>query len=487
VTANWTSSTNQVEIDQQIAGGCAFDDTQLPDGPDTIYNIALAAGETLKAELVTTSSYGHIYIVSDCDDPVNTCLVSDPLSRAESTIYYRSELGETVSIIVDTHDTTSLDYTLNYEITNTQACAPNTTKCLDANTVEVCDSEGLGSSYTCPGLCTGVACETGVQADLCANAVDVGTGAAILGNYDDFTDDLDFAGACAGSSEGGPDAFYSVTLAPNQILRARLLSLGDEPPILYFLNGCDPDVTSCINGTHEDATGQMDNALSLEYQSTLGETIIIGVDNEFSGADEPFYLDVDVITPDCDPATYVQACDVDGTGFTYCDSTGFIREYACDNVGTCNATTNRCDEPTGDICLDPLDGNPAAVGTAETFTGNLGDFTNVYDLGTGNACTSSRTIGAEPVYVIDMAVGQILTATVVSDEATPEDLALYVTDSCTDVRNQCLAGADAEGGTATPESLTFTATDDGPIYLMVDSFYANASGDFTLVVTVNNP
>jgi hypothetical protein len=223
----------------------------------------------------------------------------------------------------------------------------------------------------------------------------------------------------------------------------------------------------------------------LEYQSLLGETVIIGVDNESTTADEAFFLTVDVLTPDCDPATYAQACTTDGTGFNYCDSTGFIREYMCDNVGTCNATSGRCDEPVGDVCLDPLEATPPVLGTPLTITGNLGDFTNDYDLGTGNACTLSRTIGAEPVYVVDLTAGQTLTATVVSDEATPEDLAFYITDACTNVRTQCLGGADIEGGTAVAEVLTYTATADGPIYLMVDSFYGNVSGDFTLNVTVN--
>jgi len=171
-----------------------------------------------------------------------------------------------------------------------------------------------------------------------------------------------------------------------------------------------------------------------------------------------------------------------GDGFTYCDATGFTREYLCDT--TCNAGSGRCDAPIGDVCLDPFDANPPVLGTPLAITGTLGDFENDYDLGTGNACTQSRTIGAEPVYIVDLTVGQTLTATVVSDEVTPEDLALYITDSCTNVRTQCLAGADAEGGTAVPEQLTYTATADGPVYVFVDSFYANSSGDFTLNVTV---
>ncbi len=484
VAGDWAQNTNAVNITSTQTGGCSFNSFDLPDGADDIYAVTLAAGETLKAQLVTSTSAAHMYIVGDCNDANNTCLVSDPLSQSASTINYRSTLGETVFVVVDRDDTsTTGTYTLNYDITNTQVCAPNTTRCIDANSVELCGPTGLATSYTCPSGCAGVACSTGVQADSCASAVDVGLGAAILGTYDDFVDDLDFGNACTGEIEDGPDAFYSVTLLPNQIVRARLLSLNNEPPLLYFLNSCDADAASCIQGTHEDASGQDDNILFLEYQSLLGETVVIGVDNEFSTANDPFFLTVEVLTPDCDPATFVQACNVAGTGFEYCDATGFTREYLCDT--TCNATSNRCDAPIGDVCLDPFEANPPVLGTALTITGTLADFTNNYDLGTGNVCTLSRTIGAEPVYVVDLTVGQVLTATVVSDETTPEDLALYVTDDCSNVRTQCLGGADNEGGTAVPESLTFTATVDGPIYLMVDSFYSNASGDFTLNVTVN--
>jgi len=485
IAGDWASNTNAVNITATQVGGCSFDSSDYPDGADDIYAVTLAAGETLKAELVASTTAAHMYIVGDCDDPMNTCLVSDPLSQSTSTIHYRSTVGETVFVIVDRDDTsTTGDYTLNYDITSTEACAPNTTRCLDANTVELCGPTGVPTPYTCASGCAGVACTTGVQADQCASAVDVGTGVALMGNYDDFTDDLDFTGLCAGETEDGPDAFYSVTLAANQIVRARLLSLGDEPPLLYFLNSCDADPASCIMGTHEDGVDQSDNNVFLEYQSLLGETVVIGVDNEFS-ADEPFFLTVEVLTPDCDPATFVQACTLDGTGFTYCNSTGFTRDHACANVGTCNPATNRCDEPVGDACLDPFEATPSMLGMPLTLTGTLSDFTNDYDLGTGNVCTLSRTAGPDSVYAVTLTAGQTLTATLVSDEMAPEDLALYVTQSCSNVRNQCLGGADNEVGTSTPELLTYTAAADGTYFVFVDSFYVGAAGDFTLNVTVN--
>jgi hypothetical protein len=121
----------------------------------------------------------------------------------------------------------------------------------------------------------------------------------------------------------------------------------------------------------------------------------------------------------------------------------------------------------------------------ETFSGTLAGFTNDYDLGTGNMCTGSRTIAPEPVYAVDLTAGQQLTVEAVSTEATPEDIAVFATPSCDDVRAQCIAGADSVGAEATAETFTYTAAADETVYVIVDSFFGTASGAFDLTVTID--
>ena len=111
--------------------------------------------------------------------------------------------------------------------------------------------------------------------------------------------------------------------------------------------------------------------------------------------------------------------------------------------------------------------------------------TSDFDLTTGNACTGSRTIGADPVHAVDLVAGQVLTVAARSTEATPEDLAVYMVSGCVDVEAQCLVGADLQGATATAEALTYTATKDETVFIVVDSFFATSVGGYELSVTVN--
>lgn len=482
IDGDWATNSNAVNVPSTLAGGCTFDSIDYPDGPDEIYTITLAAGETLEAELVTATTAAHLYVVGDCYKPRDTCLVSDRASRTEATLRYHSPLGEKVYVVVDRDDaSTTGTFRLNYAVSS-GVCAPGTSRCLDATTVETCDAKGVPTTATCLNGCANSACVSGAEADQCETAVPIGGNVAIIGDYDSFSTSYTFSSDCAGAFEAGPDAYYSVNLLAGQIVRTTLYSFGDEPPILYYLQTCADEIAACLAGTHEDAPGQSANVVTLDYTASADETVIIGIDNEFSTADEGFYFTVEILTPNCDPATFAQVCTATGDGFTFCNPQGLIEDYLC--LSTCNAATGRCDEPLGDVCLDPLVATPTALGVPLVLTGTLGDYTNDYDLGTGNACTQSQTPAPEPVYVVDLLAGQTLTASVVSTATSLEDLALYITKDCSNMREQCLDGADAQASTAVPEQLTYVATENGPVYLVVDSFYAAAAGTFDLQVTV---
>ena len=83
-----------------------------------------------------------------------------------------------------------------------------------------------------------------------------------------------------------------------------------------------------------------------------------------------------------------------------------------------------------------------------------------------------------------MVAGQTVTVDLVSTEATPEDLAVYITTDCDTLPNSCVAGADTQGGSTTPETATYMANQDGRIYIVVDSYYAGSQGAYQLDVTV---
>ncbi len=485
VAGTWTNNTDTVDTGDDLTGNCLVN--SAPDGADDIYAIDLAAGETLTAYMTSDESDADLYFLDDCQSPTTSCVAHNTNRDVETPISYHAATAQRIFVVVDRDDTsTDNSYTLYYDIAST-ACGV-LAQCTDADTLVECNVDGtVKRTTTCANGCVAGGCQVpAFEADTCSGAVDIGSGGVWTSDWDLFADDLNFNGLCTGEEEDGPDMYFSATLTANQILNVNVQSIGFEAPQIYFLSDCTGDALSCLAGAHEDAVGQsVEDSVTLTYQAPADETIIIGIDSEFSSYDEPVQVKFDVLTPDCDPATYQQACTADGDAFTYCNARGFTREYICEGNGVCDATTGRCAEPVGDVCLDPFDATPTASATPEITGGTFAGFSDDYDLGTGNACTGSRTIGNEPVYVVDLTAGQTLTVEAVSTAATPEDIAVYLTPSCTDIDDVCLAGSDVEGATATPEKVTYTATGDESVYVMVDSFYSTASGTFDLTVTVN--
>jgi hypothetical protein len=394
-----------------------------------------------------------------------------------------------VTLVVD-KDTTSydVDFTVDWEILANIACVPGASVCSDATTVASCAADGSAvTNYSCLYSCVSGACTPDPILDnACDATTPVLTGSTIIeGDFTGATNSVEIpSSTCGIGSFGsdGQDLVYLLDIPANTRIEARLTEISSTSgwSTLYLFTDCGDAATTCLAGDYASS-----GYATVEYQTgAVAEQIYVALDLDDPTSSTLIQrFELEYFVPDCDPATYVQACNADGTGFTYCNA-GFSTTFLCGGVGTCNATSNACDEPGGDICLDPFVANPPVLGTPLTITGTLGDFSNDYDLGTGNVCTLSRTLGADSVYAVTLTAGQTLTATLVSDATVPEDLALYVSEDCSNVRNQCLGGADNEGGTAVPEVLTYTAAADGTYFVFVDSFYAGASGDYTLNVTV---
>lgn len=480
INGSWANNSNTLEASENPS--CAF--SLAPDGADDVYAISLQAGELFSASITTDESALQAYILEDCGD-AGSCADgrsgdgTDPVDVA-----YLAENATDIYLVVDRDDSdTDNSYTVDWEITQAN-CIPDRWSCVDADTVGLCDSAGTAfdTQYDCPSACSAGYCDDDVAAgDDCTTATNIGPGTFTLMDYGNYTNATEVDTCLASGDTDGPEQVYAIDLAANDILDVSVQSLGDAEPSVYVFTDCADPGGSCAGGFFDDS-----KQASVSYQATVDETVFIAVDDDFVSSNEGFAeVRVDVRTPDCDPAAYDQSCNMAGDGFLYCDSTGFTQEYACQGNGVCDQTTGRCEEPVGDVCLDPFIATPTAVGTPETFSGTLAGFTDDYDLGTGNACTGSRTVGPDPVYAVELTAGQQLTVDAVSTEGTPEDIAVFATPDCTNVRNQCVAGADSVGAEATAETFTYTAMQDETIYLVVDSFFGTASGAFDLTVTVD--
>ncbi len=465
------------------SGGCVFGNGRV--GAEAFYEIDLLAGETFTAEVVQNNSYAPMLWVSD-DPCAGTCLAAD-LGVGPKKVAYTADSDRTVTLVFDLQSNYSSGvFDFDWTIESAPTCAADQTYCVDATTVATCSSDGQElRTYPCLDGCdaeSGACRVTVANHDQCGGGSTISEGGVFALNMDEPLTDLFSmsASSCVGLATLGVDAHFTVALQPNQILRASVRFLDDINAGVYIYTDCLDAEGSCIDGAYAKGA----RASATHQAGGVEEQVYVGVDLNYSYQSGPVMLEIEILDPDCDPATFAQTCNDDNTGFTYCNESGFTREYVCKGNGVCGAD-NRCEEPVGDVCLDPIDATPASVGVAKTITGTLANHTSVYDLNTGNACTGSATRGPDPVHAVDLLAGQVLTASLVSTETTPEDLALYVVSGCSDVEAQCLAGADLVGADATPESVTFTAASDTTIYLVVDSFYAGASGGYQLDVTVN--
>ncbi len=135
--------------------------------------------------------------------------------------------------------------------------------------------------------------------------------------------------------------------------------------------------------------------------------------------------------------------------------------------------------PGGFTVLDllPIDdcaGADAADALAPgTYTSTTAGLTN--DYGSGYACVSWSLNGADAVYRVEVAAGQTLVAAL--DMPAPGDGALALLTDC-DGAESAVACADA-GLSGDPETLAWTAEEDGVVYLVVDSWTVGGSGAFS--------
>jgi hypothetical protein len=186
----------------------------------------------------------------------------------------------------------------------------------------------------------------------------------------------------------------------------------------------------------------------------------------------------------CDSAAYGSGGDCDcacGAPDPDCQAadapvTGCEEGQVCVADGTC-ATP-----PDNDTCAAAV---AAALDTpiAGTSRGARSD----YNLGLEPAtCTGFSQAGPDVVYSIALTADQAITATL-TGIATSFDPSLAIVGPgepavCDASPIVCLAGKDAaEEGAG--ETLSFTAPTTGTYYLLIDTFYRDAGGDFTLTIT----
>jgi hypothetical protein len=433
-----------------------------PLAPDAVYAVELQAGESLVATVSGTPG-AMAYVLDTCQDD-SQCLAA--ARRVDGDNYgtgYVASSNRTVYLVVDAiSENKTGDFVLDVDIAP-QQCQPGAEICDGSTTKKVCNDYGRWEVTECPFGCYAGACHPGPN-DSCATAQQTG-GGSFSASFDAYTNQHDPALAppsCTGDAAAGPEAVYFVDAQKNEVIRASVRS--QENVAVWISTNCATPHAFCTAGADETrAQPEM-----VEFVVPEDGRYYIFADSYDPAATGEFRVDIAVDPPACGAGA--STC-IDNATLSYCsnDGTGWV-DYACD--GGC--MDGACTQPSGDVCADaaPLTGTT-------TVTGDFGALTNALDPGYGG-CTGYDALGPDAAYVVTLAAGQTLTATL-RNTALSEDLSLYVLSDCTDAKNACVAGSDVYG--AADETVTYTATADETVYVVADS-YDMAVGVFELEVMV---
>ena len=122
------------------------------EGPDVVYVVNLGAGQKVKATMTPTNpTYwdASIYLITDCDDPVNSCVAGDDSGNPEEIIYC-SQDGGTYYIICDGYSDGSYgEFTLDVTVDDCveEGCCLRYTEIFDFNYTTPYDTVGCGGGY----------------------------------------------------------------------------------------------------------------------------------------------------------------------------------------------------------------------------------------------------------------------------------------------------------------------------------------------------
>ena len=466
----WANAGNSLEVNGSRVGGCFQDDFHVSAGPERFYRIDLNAGDLLSISLTTTNTTAYFYLFEDCD-VLNTCVANNPL-RGPGTLTYYARAAGPVFAVVDTASTSTATYGLSWTITQGATCAPNTSYCVDANTVARCDGTGAGTIFqtTCANGCEFGGCRPNVATqDTCAAAqaaTDVGAGMTAYHVYSQHTSDVSMATPnCTGRATPGPDAFYKVTLQPGEVLHAVATSYGIEDPVVYAFKDCMDPAGTCVAGA-----GPVSNRAELYYlnQTMAAETLIVAVDSTLASHDEPVILLIEKLSPQCQPGS--TQCAPNGTTLQLCNSFGLYDSFPCN--GACTGAA--CDMPSGDACFDAF----VLTGTSGQATGALNAGTNRFELPSGQTAGCfmddfSRNVGRDTFYRVSLQAGDVFTASLSS---TSTSTYMFFAQSCANLATSCLKSRVPLDSRA----MTYRAEQAMDLIVIVDSTSTTNTATYTL-------
>jgi hypothetical protein len=435
-------------------------------GRDVAYTLSGTPGETIDVVL-NPEFEGALYVITDCDDISSSCLAGsdgNPASGGSESVTITMPSSGIAYAIVDSFwdSTESWESSKgfgNFTLTAGDVGSSCTPDCTGKN----CGSDGCGG--TCGSCSEGGECNSGQCSTApsefggtCDTATLSFAPFTLQGTTEGASSDyeLDF-GECAGYNTLGPDVVHSMFVYSTKTYKVTLNP--DFYGTVYILSDCDDPNGSCLAGTDSFTA----NSKEVLFTPPSTGTYYLIVDSYTTLSTGAFTL---TVTEDeaCVPSCGANECGEDGCG----GSCG-----TCTGGGTCiggqcfggspGGEWNTCE--TAELEFDEF-----------TLSGTTVGNTNNYD---SEGCTILSTPGPDAVIKAYLTKDQEYLLTLTSEN----DAAVYVVSDCGDVGGTCLGGKDSatSGGT---ETLQFTPTSAGPVYIIIDTYSGSSDGGtFDLEVT----
>ncbi|MBN1771030.1 MAG: proprotein convertase P-domain-containing protein [Deltaproteobacteria bacterium] len=416
--------------DQTLGGtGC----TARTGSIEAVFSIDLLAGETvLLREMGSLDAV--LSLQNTCGD-TEACVFSSDLGSDESGgLDYPATVDETVYLIVEAWyaSPTSLAYDIRIDIVSAEDCGNGIDD--DADGATDCDDMECLGVGTCPA---------------CVSTVVTTFPFEVSGT--DFTADytntmvLD-AASCVERTGTQADAIFEVALTAGQ--RLTLAETGTLDAVVSLSEAaCGPAVT-CVE-SH-------DSPETIAYTAATDITVTLFVEAYSASPYSTAYdITIDVVTAEiCD-----NSLDDDGDGDTDCD------DRECYGVGSCGIPGS---------CATPI----VVTGDSYRVTGTNFSADWVHTMVLDAATCAERTgTQAEAVFEVALSAGE----TVQLAESGLVDVVVSMMQGGCSETQACVESHDS------PETITYTATADTTVYLVVEAYSATTTSAYDITINVLSP
>jgi hypothetical protein len=460
-------------------------------GADVFYRAMLAPGQGISAQ---AESFGNenpaVYIFTDCAATVTSCKAGAARATGtqRATAFYINNTGAAQQVFVALDSEQSgADEPFSLEIgTYYPSCVPGASQCailLDGSQgAEVClpSGAGFGAPAACPVGCDG---GTGLcvaaPGERCDVAIELVAGVAQTGDFTDFK--VGSSGVCREDDNttftaSGRRAIYRVSnVAAGEVLRASVSSSQSRDVVVWIASACDvgANLGACLLGQDDLISSTLAETVMFQAPAA-GDYYVIAQAYSNTVTTGAFNVSLERLTPICVPGAVQCTTLANGSAGTQrCAANGLSYNTATACPGGCDAGTGACIAPVGDRCDIPIELTPGAQ-----VSGSMVGFGVDYAL-TSSSCTGYSVSGRDVVYALrGLPANQRVRVTYTT---TGYDGSVWVMNSCTNGQaSACLAGRDATGGAGT-ETLTYTASAGGDLYIIAAAYAATGTGTFTLL------